>query len=80
MKFERMTHIERFGLQLDHWTNGRRENILLISISALDNKWRQILQVIEFSVVSSTQSDVTVSEINSILQEVHLDQRKSLAV
>ena len=46
-KISRLVKIETFGIQLDHWTNVKRENCLLIAVSTIDEDWKQILQVIE---------------------------------
>ena len=51
MIIKRLTQIETFGLQLDHWTNGRRENVLLISAPAIDNKFRQILKLLNLFLI-----------------------------
>ena len=57
-----------FGIELDHWSDVRGEQCLLVTVSTIDLNWTQILQVLEFMVVDSTRSDITVQEIHRVLK------------
>ena len=79
-KLARLKMVDFFGLQLDHWSNIRRQNCLLISLSTITEQWKQLLQVIEFSVVPNTKSDVTVTEIHAVLDSYNLKVNQCVSI
>ena len=53
-KLQQLKTVDFFGLQLDHWLNGQRQQCLLIWVSSITEKWALILQIIKFTFVPST--------------------------
>ena len=52
----------------------------MISSSTITEQWKQLLQVIEFSVVPNTKSDITVTEINAVLSSYNLKVNQCVSI
>ena len=50
-------------IQLDHWTNWHKLNVLVILASHIDSKWAFGLQVIDFKLVPNTTGIITAEEV-----------------
>jgi len=68
-----------YGIQLDHWTNRHKLNVLVILASYVDSKWAFSLQVIDFKLVPNTTGIITAEEVIESLSQVGLNPQNCIS-
>ena len=68
-----------YGIQLDHWTNRHKLNVLVILASYIDSKWAFGLQVIDFKLVPNTTGIITAEEVIESLSQVGLNPQSCIS-
>ena len=68
-----------YGIQLDHWTNRHKLNVLVILASYIDSKWAFGLQVIDFKLVPNTTGIITAEEVIESLSQVGLNPQNCIS-
>ena len=74
-----LQNVDRFSLQLDHWTSYDGKNVLMASISHIDKEWKQQNQVIEFKQLDNTRALTTSEELKRSLLANKLDNKNCIA-
>ena len=68
-----------YGIQIDHWTNRHKLNVLVILASYIDSKWAFGLQVIDFKLVPNTTGIKTAEEVIESLSQVGLNPQNCIS-
>ena len=68
-----------YEIQLDHWTNRHKLNVLVILASYIDSKWAFGLQVIDFKLVPNTTGIITAEEVIESLSQVGLNPQNCIS-